>query len=59
MIIAKVRVIGHLLGSLVDAEDIGLIGKGIILLVALIVVVLTLAGLAGLAVAVFQEARSM
>lgn len=54
------KTLARLLGSLpVDTQDLRLLAGGLILLVALGVVVLTLAGLAGLAVAVFQEARGV
>ena len=43
----------------VDAEDLSIIGVGLVLLVALTIVVLALAGMAGLAVAVFEGARGL
>jgi hypothetical protein len=58
-ITGSIEAVGRLLGSLLDRDDLKVIGQGAILLLALALVAIVLAATAGLALAVFEGVRGL
>ncbi len=54
MIVSSVKAVGRTLGTVVDAEDRKVLGQGVILLLAAAIVVVSIAGGAGLAYQLFR-----